>query len=466
MVIFVVLGLVIAGVMLAPDLVIRVKARNRSNEEQTLTRLHDGLVRTMEKTQSIPAATNWSTAILPFVGQDQTEVQQVFPGFPSDANTARVFLMDPGLPNGLLPYDQAAGGLSGMQTNLLGTYARALLVSSTKRGLTLPVSSGTPSSNMFYSIWNWVFDPTTKSPPAFPTAWSGYGEFLHVKRVNLANQFHRVTMNHLAYGVGETSAATNIVNISTPLYFLRGTRLWLARTDGTLARIHVVNRDVSFDFGALSGPVAWFKFVETSGTLATNSGSLGASANGVYANSVTLNVAGPRPPAYSGYASNNTAASFDGANDYILGTNNLMNNFTAFTIAGWINPAAASLNNQDLFGQLDIVGFVFTTAGKLELHCNSTKKVHYFYPYGRGWRQHVYLCGRGGGGQSERRRQRLWEQQQPVQHRRQGLHVGELLQRFDRSSGGLRPCPERRRGDPALRWGVALIRCGDRQTRG
>jgi len=399
MLLFVVAGLVIVGVMLAPDLVLKVKARNRDNEERTLNQLNQRLIRRIEKTQTIPAATNWSTMLLPFIGKDLDEVEKVFPGFATDSNIARVFLVDPGLTSGLLPYSQDVLGLTNSQTNLMGGYARVMLVANTKRSLTLPVTSGTPGSNAFYSLWNWVYDPTTKAPPsAFPGSWSGAGEFLHVQRLNLASLFFRVTMNRLIYGVGETNTAGNLVNSQTTYYFLRGSRLVLADTNGTLKRIHVVNRDISFDFGgtSLGGPLGRWRFVETSGAIATNSGSLGSSAQGLFTNGVTLNVAGPQAPTFSGYSSNNTAAQFDGANQYIAATNNLMNNFIGFTIAGWINPSSADSNNQDLFGQPDIAGFGFTTAGKVELYCDSdTKKLHYFYPYSAGAWHHLTGVGDG-----------------------------------------------------------------------
>ena len=67
---------------------------------------------------------------------DLTEVQQVNPSFSADTNLTRVFLIDPNLSSGVLPYTQTATGLSGSQTNLLGTAARVMLVSNGKRGLT------------------------------------------------------------------------------------------------------------------------------------------------------------------------------------------------------------------------------------------------------------------------------------------------------------------------------------------
>jgi hypothetical protein len=400
MIAFVLAGLVIAGVMLAPNLVLKVQARNRQAEERTIVRIGDAFLKTLERTQSIPSPTNWSTAIAPFIAQDRTGTEQVFPGFASDTNITRVFLLDPGLPNGLLPYSQGLLGLTNAQTNLLGGFARAMLVSNTRRGLAMPVTSGVPNSNSFYAVWNWVLDPVTKSPPAgWPSSWSSKGDFLHVRRFNLANQFHRVTYRNLLYGVGDANTPTNLVTSQTTFAFLRGTRLTLAQTNGTLKRIHVVNRDISFDFSNSNSisPIAWWQFSEASGVVATNSGTFGPSADGIFTNGATLGVAGPRPPTYSGYASNNTAISLDGVNDYVKGTNNLLNNVSGFTVGAWINPSGSTMKDIDLFGQHDIVRFGFTTPdGKLELWCdNSTKKLHYFYPYGAGEWHHIVGVGDG-----------------------------------------------------------------------
>src|SRR5258705_96157 len=107
----------------------------------------------------------------------------------------------------------------------------------------------------------------------------------------------------------------------------------LGATDGTLKRLQVVNRDICFDFGSSVTALAWWQFSETSGSVATNSGMLGAAANGTYTNGVTLNVAGPRPPTFPGFSASNTAISLDGTNDYMLTTNSILNNSAGFTIA-------------------------------------------------------------------------------------------------------------------------------------
>lgn len=399
MVFFVLAGLTVFGVLLAPNLVLKVKARHRAVEEQTLQRIHEGLVRCIERQQTIPTATNWWSSLQSQASIDSTGASRVHTAFAADTNTARVFLVDPGLPSGILPYVQNATGLTGTQTNLFSDRARVMLVSNTKRSLTLPVASGTPSSNAFHALWNWAYDANTQAPPSgWPADWTRNGEFLHVHRINLANEFHRVTCRNLRYGIGETNTPTNLVTSTTVFSFLRGTRLTLAKTDGTLKRIHIVNRDIPFDFGGTNSTsaIGWWKFSEGSGSVATNAGTLGQSANGAYTNGVTLGVPGPQPPTYSGYTTNNTAISLDGTNDYVKGTNGLLNNVSGFTIAGWIYPATATFKYLDLFGQEGIAQIGFTVADKLELRCaDETKKLHYTYPFATGEWHHITGVGDG-----------------------------------------------------------------------
>jgi hypothetical protein len=268
-----------------------------------------------------------------------------------------------------------------------------LIVSSTKRGLALPVASGVIASNSFNAIWNWSFDPSTKSPPSgWASSWDGFGEFVHVDRINLANLFHAVTCKNLLYAMG-SSPLTNLVTAQTTFHFLHGTPLVLAMTNGVVKRAHVVTRDVVIDFTVTTnaGPLLLYHFTGTTGAIATNSGFTGSSANGIYTNGVVLGGAGPRPPIYTNYSAGNTAITLDGSDDYVRGTNGLLNNVSGFTLAGWIKPSTETLKDLDLFGQLGLAQFGFTTpSGKLELWCDAgSKKLHYFYPYGSGEWHHI-----------------------------------------------------------------------------
>ncbi len=398
MIIVVLAGLSIAGVMLAPNLVLKVKARNRSAEEQSLVRIQESLIHSIEQSQSIPSDTNWSTAIVPFIGRDLKEIEQVFPSFPSDANTRRVFLVDPGLTGGLLPFTQGVPGLAGSQTNLTGTNARVLIVSNTRRSLALPVTNGTLSASAFNAIWNWNYDPVSKAPPSgWPSTWNGFGDHLHVSRLNLANEFHRVTCKGLLYGVGEGLNFTNHVSAETTFRFLRGTRLSMARTDGTLHRIHVVNRDIRFELsGTNEPPYIYYKFSETNGTIALNSGTSGSLGAGHISNGLLLGTNGPQPPSYINFATNNLAVDFDGINDRVTTTNSPLNNLQAFTMAGWIYPDNAVANSKTgLWGQNDLVEFGFITPTTIQIWTSSGGQLTLTYPFAiREW-HHLATVGDG-----------------------------------------------------------------------
>ena len=390
-------GLILIGVIIAPNLILKVVEKNRDVEQKRVTRIGNSLADSIQRRLVIPTYTNWPAAVTPFAGMDLTEVQQVNPSFSADTNLTRVFLIDPNLTSGLLPYTQTAAGLTGSQTNLLGTAARVMLVSNTKRALTLPVTSGVPaSSNTFNAIWDWVYDPITQAPPSgWPASWTNSGQFAHAYRLNLANLFHTVTLKNLLYG-NSTNSMTNLVTAQTPFYFLRGTPLALATTNGTFKRLHVVNRDILIDLSSTGiVALAWWNFSETSGTVATNSGRLGPAANGIYSNGVTLNLAGPRPPIFLTFPTNNAAISLDGINDYVTTTNSLLNNVGAFTIAGWINPSAIP-KKMDLFGQDNIAQVGLVPNGDLALWATATPQTLTFpYPYAAGAWHHIAGVGDG-----------------------------------------------------------------------
>ena len=71
MVVFVLAGLTIFGVLLAPNLVLKVKARQRAAEERVLHRIERALIRSIERQQAIPAATNWWNSLETYASLDE-----------------------------------------------------------------------------------------------------------------------------------------------------------------------------------------------------------------------------------------------------------------------------------------------------------------------------------------------------------------------------------------------------------
>jgi hypothetical protein len=127
---------------------------------------------------------------------------------------------------------------------------------------------------------------------------------------------------------------------------------WIAGTNGVGFDTGVPDpvEDSFANAVATAAPLAWFRFSEASGTVATNLGSLGSAANGTYLGSPTLAQAGPRPPGFGGFEADNAAPRLNGTTARVtvpdvtafdLGTG-------PFTIGLWFNPANAAVRG-DLF---------------------------------------------------------------------------------------------------------------------
>ena len=359
--ILVISGLAITGMLLLPSLTSKTTQRNNIAEEVMLAQLEEGFLNYVRIYQTIPGTGTWATAITSVTSLNATQVNYVFPAFTTDTTIQRVFVVDDylGGDSPLLPYAQSTNGLTGTQTNLLNSRARAMIVSSTKRGLALPVNTGFITQANFDAIWNWTYDPTTKAcPSGWSSAWTGNGEFLHVKPLYLPNLFSTITLESAKYGIGASNLITTTVSSQTQYYFLNGTRMAMGQTNGTLKQSYVVTRDNSFSFPSGSNGITallWYRFLETSGTTATNSGSVGAAANGTLTSGPTLNVAGPRTPTNPGFDAGNTAVSFDGVNDYINTDYTLPTSLPTFSLGFWFNPPNVLNNEYAVIGVSDLL---------------------------------------------------------------------------------------------------------------
>ncbi len=127
---------------------------------------------------------------------------------------------------------------------------------------------------------------------------------------------------------------------------------WIAGTNGVGFDTGIADPAEDFFATAVASadPIAWYRFSETTGTIAANLGSLGSAANGSYLGAPTLAQAGPRPPAFGGFESDNNAPRLNGTTGRVqvpdvsafdLGTG-------PFTLALWFNPSNASTRG-DLF---------------------------------------------------------------------------------------------------------------------
>src|SRR5256885_1035197 len=88
--ILVLFGLVLIGVIIAPNLILKVVEKNRDVEQKRITRVGNSLADSIQRRLVIPTYTNSPAAVTPFAGMDLTEVQQVNSSFSADTNLKRV----------------------------------------------------------------------------------------------------------------------------------------------------------------------------------------------------------------------------------------------------------------------------------------------------------------------------------------------------------------------------------------
>lgn len=245
---------ILAG-MLIPNAARRISRSNGEKEDKALGVLAEGLLRHVQANQAIPGATTWATNIAAFSGLSVDEVRYVDP---SDPTSARVYLINPSFTPGTASANPIWTQTS---TGAVSTAnATLIILSSHKNTLTPPVSSGAASSQaVFDAIWNWSFDPATKSPPSgWPAGWTGNGEYLHVQRVSLAPLFQRVTFSNTDYPtnypqrqIGVASATTLNSAAALDAYYLNGThiRLYKASSAGSSLDIsHTLLSGMNFQY--------------------------------------------------------------------------------------------------------------------------------------------------------------------------------------------------------------------------
>lgn len=229
---------VMVGVV-GPRMIRKVMDSINLRESKSLQTLAEGLRRQVQVTQSIPGGGTWVTNVADALGLNANDVSYADSANP--AGTARVLLIDPRF----TPSTGTDPVLTVPDTGVVAPVnARMILISNTRRGLTLPVNSGKAANTVanrraFDNIWNWTMNPFTKAPPTgWPAAWRRMGEHLHVERVNLGDLFVRVTVSNsnfptnvpfAKYNQGSTRAfdVTNAVDA----YFLKGGAIRLYRHD-------------------------------------------------------------------------------------------------------------------------------------------------------------------------------------------------------------------------------------------
>ncbi|MBL9134258.1 MAG: LamG domain-containing protein [Verrucomicrobiales bacterium] len=398
----------VGGIILMPNRLERLLQSRWQNEERFLARLNLAFRDSVRQELKIPGPNQWTKAIADTANLAPDAVEYLDPGAAKNTTMRRILLVDPGLPNGLLPYTQNPNGLQGARTNLLGPNARVMIVSNTRSGLTLPLTSGTPSTDAFEALWTWAYDPSTKAPPSgWPSAWNQRGDCLHVSRLLLSQCFAQISADTLRLGVGVghpipgSVVPDQIITEPTTYYLLKGTPLAIARTDGTPYARHIVRHDQAWDLSPLvddSTALLYFDLNESSGSAVTNKGTLGTAWNAVATLGATLGSAGPRPPEFPTLSSSNRAVRLNSLTGKVATDFAWPRRLTDYTLAGWIRPDAFYWGDGMIFGFPDALGIHLTGYGR-RLTLRGISRVagtlthRYRYP-ANSW-HHVALVGKG-----------------------------------------------------------------------
>lgn len=109
-------------------------------------------------------------------------------------------------------------------------------------------------------------------------------------------------------------------------------------------------------------PLVYYRLNEAAYTVpstlpvAKNTGTTGAGGDGSYNPGVDGQAAGPVPPTYSGFGSDNTGLGLNGLAGYV-GTPATLNDLAQFTVTGWIKRGASHSLRGGYFGQNDLLEF-------------------------------------------------------------------------------------------------------------
>jgi CotH kinase protein/Concanavalin A-like lectin/glucanases superfamily/Lamin Tail Domain len=144
-----------------------------------------------------------------------------------------------------------------------------------------------------------------------------------------------------------------------------------------------------------SQPEAYWRLNETNGVTAVNLGNGGVSDGGGYLGNLVLGGAGPRPPQYPTFETNNAAPVFDGSSAYVNGPYQLVNNLPAFSVGGWIYPTAAQGGRTGLFGQNDTMEFGFSDSSHIQIW-TPYGSVTVSYPFANNTWHYVLAVGGNG----------------------------------------------------------------------
>jgi type II secretory pathway pseudopilin PulG len=232
----------ILAAVLVPSAIKRVDRAAWTKETADLNAIADAFTQSIIRNKTIPNHNGWASAVAS---------QMSLPVSAITANARRnnrAFLIYQDLDiNGPLPYTQSANGASKPSN------ARIMIVSSLDPSNPLQIASGLTNPSEFDDIWN---TPENTKPSTW-TGWTGSGDDLRIKKINLEPLFHQVILINHDETVGKFAIdSSSITNVPSGLpgrlgwnkYYLDSTVVNLHGTDDALQTRHLLQRNISFVF--------------------------------------------------------------------------------------------------------------------------------------------------------------------------------------------------------------------------
>jgi hypothetical protein len=262
------------------------------------------------------------------------------------------------------------------------------------------ISGGDATVNSAAATVNVTPDTTAPRPVTVGTVSASrnqvtlsFNEVLNSASATTAANYVFTPGNITASSVTITDGTNLTITTSAPLTANVENTLTITGTQDLAGNPVAANTTIKFTFNPVTyeqnirfdAPVAYYRFEETGGTVATNSGISGI--NGAYFEGDELvtgeggtpreavNIPGPRPGDFAGFAANNLAADFDGVDDWVDARAQYLQNVGAFTLEYWVNPRNRT-NEVDgttwpgrvaLVGQNDAVEYGFITPGTIQI---------------------------------------------------------------------------------------------------
>ncbi|MGI6302055.1 MAG: lamin tail domain-containing protein [Verrucomicrobiota bacterium] len=227
----------------------------------------------------------------------------------------------------------------------------------------------------------------------------------------------------VAYGQAALLSSTRLVQAQAPVQYLVPNAETLPATDWNLSGSAMPTgftpgtNGIGYDGGTdidlipavetadLMQPAAYWRLNEASGARFMNRGTLGTAADLDAFGSVTPGAEGPSGEGFPGFEPGNIALQLSGElGTYLSAGAPLMNNLTAFTVAGWVRTDSTLGSRTGLFGQNDAVEFGIVSRNTLHLWTPGGGSVnadamltpdqwHFIAAVGDGSRLFIYMDG-------------------------------------------------------------------------